>query len=227
MNQSVKHLLLPSILMLFLTACNNQFTNQTQENLMTESCQNLYKVETVDDLIKQFYDNIDSHCLFEMDTTELERIWGVRVFDFYKQTSRGDKDKLIKELHSYTMSENAIYVEKLSLDSEEIILRINPTSPYMARNNGGWKGSLGLGQFPKYLPEPNKISALPFEVSRPPLVLEDNPRTAPKSSVYNSYSFYWWINSNQDKDKPMLEIATGMDGLPASPTLYSNSDRFF
>ncbi len=64
-------------------------------------CKGLRKVTDVDDLLKQFYDNIDSDCLFQIGTDDLEKIWGIKVFDL---SGEFDQDKVDKRFGSVLKS---------------------------------------------------------------------------------------------------------------------------
>lgn len=213
----MKHII-TFILALSLSSCDK--FSDIQGVTMSSVCQNLHKVEDVDDLLKQFYDNIDSHCLFEMDTKELERIWGIRVFDFYDLQSQ-----FWKNVEEHSKTGEGIFVLKRNL-AKGVVLEIMYTEQYYKQNNSNWGGSLGLGQFPKYLPQPDKISALPFEVSVHP-ALPEHDKLYIKDSAYNSYSFYWWFNKTKDINKPFLEIETGIGTIPSSPKLYQTSSTVY
>lgn len=74
---------------LLLTSCANPTVSgslKTSANV----CAHLSPVKQVNDLMKQFYQNINSDCLFTAKTEDLQRAWGVPVFEFstsiFKQT---------------------------------------------------------------------------------------------------------------------------------------------
>ncbi len=63
---------------------HNEATSETQvdfSRIKTYGCKNLHKVKDIDDLLKQMYDNIDSHCLFEMNTDDLAKVWEVSILN--------------------------------------------------------------------------------------------------------------------------------------------------
>jgi len=45
----------------------------------TAPCKGLKPYNNLDELLYQFYINLDSDCLFEMSVEELEKIWGVKI----------------------------------------------------------------------------------------------------------------------------------------------------
>ena len=65
---------------LLLAGCSDGVTQE--QGMKNQACKNLAKIKGIDDLLFQMYSNLDSYCLFEMPTEELERIWGIPVLDF-------------------------------------------------------------------------------------------------------------------------------------------------
>ncbi|MDR2945795.1 MAG: hypothetical protein LBV79_03510 [Candidatus Adiutrix sp.] len=47
----------------------------------TAPCKGLKPYNNIDELLYQFYINLDSECIFEMPLEELEKIWGVKILD--------------------------------------------------------------------------------------------------------------------------------------------------
>ena len=75
---------------LLLAGCSDAVTQPAEDNanrkeagMGKRTCKNLGKVGDLDDLLFQMYSNLDSHCLFEMPVGELERIWGIPVYDYH------------------------------------------------------------------------------------------------------------------------------------------------
>ena len=74
------------------------------------TCKNLGKVGDLDDLLFQMYSNLDSHCLFEMPVGELERIWGIPVYDYTPPTDTASEEvnrRNIKKRDEYALKRQA------------------------------------------------------------------------------------------------------------------------
>lgn len=62
-------------------------------------CQGLHKVKDIDDLLLQMYYNIDTYCLFNIKTDDLQQLWGLPVINLVtKGLPSGERDKVI---HKY------------------------------------------------------------------------------------------------------------------------------
>lgn len=161
------------------------------------ACKNLHKVVDIDDLLKQMYDNLDSQCLFEMPTAELEKIWGIRIFDFveFQNTAVNNLtpeqleiynpkfNQVIEDVRQHFNNNNAIYLEKngggnfapSAKNNPEIIwFQIHTTPAHRkAYSQYTWfSGSVDLGQFPKYLPKPSEIilsEYIRLNIPKPPV----------------------------------------------------------
>lgn len=183
-----------------LNACSptQQATNHTEASTMTKTnqCVNLHRVTDIDDLLKQMHDNINSQCLFEMPTSELERIWGIRIFDFTEFDSQNVNqlseqspeqykvfnnkfNKLIDIVNQHHTQHTAIYLKKYTNGNFEPNEKNNPniirfeiytTSAYQKLHSKytWFAGSVDLGQFPKHLPPPDK-KIEPFSSPEHPL----------------------------------------------------------
>lgn len=204
---------------------NNLSNNQRSSTMNQETCRNLHKVSDVDDLLKQLYDNIDSYCLFDMPTEELESIWGVKVFDFSNVDNISESRALVEEYHVYNRNNDTFFITKQK-NENSVYLMISPTEVYVNKTNGIWLGNMGLGKFPADLPAPSKIHRMPHEVSLPNVSSDFKPRPSPKNSVYDTWSFYYWWQGELEMSKPFLVIETGMDNVPASPVLYQNGYNY-
>ena len=63
---------------LLLAGCSDGVTQE--QGMKNQACKNLAKIKGIDDLLFQMHSNLDSYCLFEMPTEELERIGGSRCW---------------------------------------------------------------------------------------------------------------------------------------------------
>ena len=180
-------------------------------------CKNLAKVNDIDDLLYQLYSNLDSHCLFDMDTAELEKIWGIRVFDL-NSAPYASKEyyAVISEMNEFDKTEEAFYVKKKKGD-----FRANPnfeivgTTSYYDKHNG-IGGEISQGRFPKYLPPPH-IWEMPggkFGFSPPPPLTKDTkPLIMPENCVYKPYHYYYWIHDKNRPDYPIMFMKTYLDPI--------------
>lgn len=191
----------------------------------TNSCQNLGKVKDIDDLLFQFYSNIDSQCLFEMPTEELEKVWGIRVLDYINASS--DKlNELNKEVKRIRKNEEGIFVRKVNFEQDISAFNIHLTDKYRDQNQG-WGGAVGKGQFPKLLPPPQVVSDFVEPNNLVDLLNEPDIRgewpIIPQNTVYQKYSKYYWINKSQSDKQPVLFFKTDFFPSPQGLTLYSEA----
>lgn len=207
----MKHPLLPLTLALFLTTCNNQPTTQTQGKIMITPCQNLYKVETVDDLLKQFYDNIDSHCLFEMDTAELEKIWGIRVFN-EASTNTNDMDRYAKEAFGFFITKSGI--------GDRSYFQV--TSTKNARNSGLYWGDAKLSQG-KLVTLPSYDVQVHIETVHTQLVTQDKAKARTDIDFPFAHSDYVWLNHKKSVKYPFLVLHLEDIDTPSSIFFYQNA----
>ncbi|MFW2178208.1 MULTISPECIES: hypothetical protein [unclassified Moraxella] len=231
-----------AILVVILGLCGCDRQNQSEQHkqvadylpFLKSQCSGLHKVTDVDDLVQQMYANIDSTCLFDMPASELEKVWGLKVFDwqlFKKRTTEIDKkkfDEFLQARNKHNKEGKGIYVEIDDKD-EKRRLRIVTTESYSRENNNGWGGSLGQGNFPQKLPQPKVISLASMGIASPTASTEH-----PEYNIihyfgkYAPRANYLWMNSGKDKQKPVFIITTGVDSKPVNPTLYRtiNSTAF-
>lgn len=195
-----------------ITSCEAKETNMG-------TCKNLHKVKDIDDLLFQFYSNIESQCLFEMPTQELEKIWGIRILD-YIGASSDKKDKLNIEYHLTWENKDGLFLTKEDFERGIPAFSINITKKYR-NDNAGWGGSIGQGQFPKLLPPPFIINK-PFDPFIKPHIEGRKPIT-PKNTVYEIHSQYYWLNKERIDQLPVLFAYTDIFPSISSFVLYSKA----
>jgi hypothetical protein len=151
-------------------------------------CKGLKPYNNLDELLYQFYINLDSDCLFMMSTTELEKIWGITILD----------DERFKPINYYPLSEtefyfkpyksekDAFYVESIQPNDYTHIFRLRATKEYLEKKQFFFYG----GKMPKLLPEyiPSEHSTLP------PCNLQDFDIT-----VYHKCSAPGWYSSTNHR----------------------------
>lgn len=239
---------LSGCLIMLVVACQANPTQTGTPSNTQAACKNLHKVIDIDDLLKQMYDNLDSQCLFEMPTAELEKIWGIRIFDFVEfhntavnnltpeqfEIYNSKFNPVIEDRGQHLNNNNAIYLEKngggnfapsAENNPEVIWFQIHTTPAHRkAYSQYTWfSGSVDLGQFPKYLPEPSE-QRLP-ERKKYPLPPSNErhgkgyiPRKAPENTVYENKASYIWVSHQQNLKRPMLVIKTE-SRLPQAETI--------
>lgn len=163
----------------------------------SQSCQNLYQVIDIDDILKQMYDNIDSDCLFKMPANELEKIWGIKVFDLNTLTEPR------VTIEKFAQSYQALYVTRHTSSSGITSLKV--LSSYPTYSLGG---SFVYGRFPYYLPPPKIYKHENYEVfGRVYPVPED----IYANMDYKPMRDYLWLNRKQDINGAVLVISSSYD----------------
>ena len=202
---------------LLLAGCSDGVTQE--QGMKNQTCKNLAKIKGIDDLLFQMYSNLDSYCLFEMPTEELERIWGIPVLDF----TDSKYDKRFDAIDSL----NTLYVRRYD-DYEQKQKReliISMTDTYVEKNTPFWGGSIAQGQLPALLPKPIVIT--PISDPNAPAPIFDfgfGLRFKEPENIYESSSYYIWLNkSERPEEFPALVIETSsyagslaVSGMPSS-----------
>ncbi|MDL2260476.1 hypothetical protein LJB99_06365 [Deltaproteobacteria bacterium OttesenSCG-928-K17] len=155
-------------------------------------CKGLKPYNNLDELLYQFYINLDSDCLFEMPISELEKIWDIKILS--KERARGEEYSKLRrgkefEMKSYFSEKDSFYVEI----AEEIIadygvkreFTLIATTEYYKKY-----GSLFPDEkFPKLLPLPSSSSIPPGSWQIP--VDKNAPRVKPKGDYRDGTNYYW------------------------------------
>ena len=194
------------------------------------TCKNLGKVGDLDDLLFQMYSNLDSHCLFEMPVGELERIWGIPVYDYTLPTDTASEEvnrRNIKKRDEYALKRQADQDKYKRLHWEVI-----KSNDYDPDNEGEIKnvvfeifsakdyGVFMQGKYPKFLPPPiikepesEYFMDPPYvnhevEGYTPPTEFEKNGFLPPSDTVYKQNTEYFWLNPGRDVKLPYLTLRT-------------------
>lgn len=211
-----------SLIIFFICILLLSITFSEAKEKQINSCQNLGKVNDIDELLFQFYSNVDNQCLFEISTEELEKIWGIKVLN-YISSSDVEKNILNTKFSDLIDNEDSIFVRKVNFEHGIHALEIYITNKYREENNG-WGGSIGRGQFPKLLPPPLVITdeqAVEMLYRRPPMDYFID--LTDKDTVYKSFSKYIWMNKSQSNKNPVLLFTTGVFPRPMNMSLYSEA----
>ena len=118
-------------------------------------CRGLKPFNNLDELLYQFYINLDSDCLFKMPVAELEKIWNIRIL-----SRRGMP--ISEYLHlkrssdfggkPYKTEKDALYV-RAALFEEENIFNIEITKEYKDRHHSFFSENAP----PQLLPKPEAV----------------------------------------------------------------------
>lgn len=210
---------------LLLAGCSDGVTQG--QGMKNQTCKNLAKIKGIDDLLFQMYSNLDSHCLFEMPVGELERIWGIPVYDYTLPTDTASEEvnrRNSEEIDGYTLKRQAdqdkykrLYWEVIkslskSTDTKNIVtFDIRSAKDY---------GVFIQGKYPKFLPPPiikepeSEYFMVPpyvdheLEGYTPPTEFERNGFLPPSDTVYKQNTEYFWLNPGRDVKLPYLTLRT-------------------
>ena len=198
--------------------------------MKNQTCKNLAKIKGIDDLLFQMYSNLDSHCLFEMPVGELERIWGIPVYDYTPPTDTASEEvnrRNSEEMDGYTLKRQADQDKYKRLHWEVI-----KSNDYDPDNEGEIKnvvfeifsakdyGVFMQGKYPKFLPPPiikepesEYFMDPPYvnhevEGYTPPTEFEKNGFLPPSDTVYKQNTEYFWLNPGRDVKLPYLTLRT-------------------
>lgn len=146
-------------------------------------CRGLRPINDIDDLIYQFYINLDSDCLFEMPVAELEHIWGVEIYTFSRDNIQDEDLFYNKPCKS---KKDIFYIRQYwNKDKSGNVFQIKITKKYYDKHGTLFPD----GNFPRMLPEPIKVgrSLSALTSLRPQGKRPKNP------GKYNldSYGYYW------------------------------------
>ena len=181
-----------------LCACSPEQTNQQSGNTdsspaATEKakarCMNtLHHVSNRDDLISQMFQTaLEDDCLYHFTSAELEKIWGIPVFDYVQV----DPLKLPIPPNKDIESPIGLYVEKDTVPAG--------TSFYMKMTLSELEKHFSIfpeGYFPSILPEP-KSFALPEAAIRSHHVTYIPPYQSPPQAKIKADRMYYWFKDNQ------------------------------
>ena len=152
-------------------------------------CMNtLHHVSNRDDLIKQMFETaLEDGCLYHFTSAELEKIWGIPVFDYVQV----DPMMLPIPPNKDIESPIGLYVEKDTVPAG--------TSFYMKMTLSELEKHFSIfpeGYFPSILPEP-KSFALPEAAIRSHHVTYIPPYQSPPQAKIKADRMYYWFKDNQ------------------------------
>jgi hypothetical protein len=172
-----------------VVAADNE-TGQTITEDKKIPCRGLKPFNDIDELLYQFYINLDSDCLFKMPLEELEAIWQINIVSNAKRDP--EYLKKIKERSDVKKEYNeAFYVAAYhDKDGDLTEFRISITESYL-----NLYGTLFInGHFSKLLPRPLKTFRQGV-----PKYCKPSPNNPVDSTSSRENFVYYWLNSDQTR----------------------------
>ncbi|MDL2260078.1 hypothetical protein LJB99_04320 [Deltaproteobacteria bacterium OttesenSCG-928-K17] len=125
----------------------------------TAPCQGLKPFNNLDELLYQFYINLESDCLFETPVEELEEAWGTKIFNgrnmLAPENVRLENSSEFRG-KPYLTEKDSFYIAIAPLKGNKRTFEIRITTEYAGRHNS----LLPPNVFPRLLPEPRKSNML-------------------------------------------------------------------
>ena len=184
-------------------------------------CKDLKPYKNIDELLYQFYVNIDSDCLFEMPVAELEKIWDTKILS---EERVGSNDRYSLRMSSdfknkpYRSEKDAFFIEiERSTYDNDKFFRVIITEEYYRK----YATLFPDGNFPTLIPFPDKskVNVLPIL----PLFGQDKPHLPRKTGGYRLQNFiYYWLSADQTR-KITLEGLYGVRGFTMEHKLVAGS----
>ena len=170
-------------------------------------CENLHTVTDINDLLLQMYENLDSHCLFQLPRDDLEKKWGIKVFGGSRYSNEPESKSRVDGPYfrgkPYRNPADAIFVSKLDATSARAAyFQIEPTNAFL--NSGGT--FFPSGRFPQGLPRPYSIRSCTSSAEHGPHVVCTDEQIAGGDLKKNT--FYYWVK-NGAKSSPVLFFRVG------------------
>jgi hypothetical protein len=180
-------------------------------------CKDLKPFNNLDELLYQFYINLDSDCLFKMPVAELETVWDIKILS---------EERVRKSYEEWEIKPWPDYEEQENLNSARFQLRKNSdfeNKPYKSEKDAFFveKNKTNItnfnyfyikiakeyyekhatlfpdGNYPKLLPEPRRkwihISIHPS----PDTDKFPRPKTKGMYDLFRYY--YYWLNTEQTR----------------------------
>ena len=183
----------------------------------------------INDALFQMYSNLDSQCLFDIPAATLEAIWGIPVLD---NVDIADEDRGAFNKHYWDLQENAktlfasrgrLYGSKMPDVKDLYIL---PTKAYIPHRKAGiFFDSVVEGRYPPGLPAAQVKKVEPYYIPprEPPIGGERIDPDPPAQSVYEPWSYSYWINKDNDPDMLIMVFKFTTNTLPSNYSIYNKA----
>ena len=205
-------LLVVALLICYVPAA--RAVEETISDTEASLCKGLKPFKNLDELLYQFYINLDSDCLFEMPVAELEKVWEIKILSeervrklYEKWETKPYSDEKanlsrarfqLSESYDfknkpYKSEKDAFFVEKGRTNITDLnYFLIQITKEY----NEIYATLFPDGNYPRLLPVPRKEWMERLSVHH--WSIGESPRHKNKG-MYDPYSYYYWLNSDQTR----------------------------
>ena len=166
----------------------------------TAPCKGLKPYNNLDELLYQFYINLDSECLFEMPLEDLEKIWDTKIFSYdrlregvYLPYDRLEEIRKIPGFYNkpYKTEKDAFYIEHSNWI--HVAFSIVITKEYYEK----YATLFPDGNLPKLLPEPIIKPTGQMTFNRVPKSIPLEPQITPQYPPWEY--FCYWLNSDKTR----------------------------
>ena len=187
------------LLFVALVICLMPLSAEAEENSprdveeLKKTCRGLGPFNNLDELLYQFYINLDSDCLFYMPVGELEKIWGIKILSEERAKYGAEYSKVRDSadfyFKPYESEKDSFYLEVWPnrYDPTKNVFSIQITREYYERTRTLFYDA----KFPRTLPEPIEEQ---LERGVPWAAREYRPRKLGR--LFPSWFLYTWPNSD-------------------------------
>ena len=163
-------------------------------------CRGLKPFNNLDELLYQFYINLDSDCLFKMPMEELEKIWDTKIFHITEDQAKVTHEDQLAKMEEpfyhmpYKSEHDAFYIkivrnEKTGLNA----FAIKITKEYFDK----YATLFPDGIFPRMLPEPIIKGPPLFIFGSGGIPLKKKQKVEKMPGKYDPFSHHYWVASEK------------------------------
>ena len=165
-----------------------ELTMESIEQAKASCLKKLHPVQNRDDLIAQMFETaLEDGCLYHFTSTELEKIWGIPVFDYVQPADGTD---FSKPLNKDIESSIGLYVEKTTAPAGANF-RIEMTMSELNQHFSIFP----KGYFTSVLPNPKSFALNEAALRHPPAYLP--PYQSPPQAKIKAGRTYYWVKENR------------------------------
>ena len=165
-----------------------ELTMESIEQAKASCLKKLHPVQNRDDLIAQMFETaLEDGCLYHFTSTELEKIWGIPVFDYVQPADGTD---FSKPLNKDIESSIGLYIEKEAIQAG--------ASFYMKMTLSELNKNFSIfpeGRFPSVLPQPKSFALNEAALRHPPAYIP--PYQLPPQAKIKAGRKYYWFKDNR------------------------------
>ena len=202
------NILLLAMVCLIWAAPANAFAEEgatANPEIATVPCKGLKPYNNLDELLYQFYINLESDCLFEMPVEELEKVWGIKILsDKRVQGEAHYKLRMSADFKNkpYKSEKDAFFVavqRPFRSKSDENVFYLIITKEYYEKHATLFPD----GNFPKMLPAPFAVARSTF----PSFGMAPDPPVRPYIGQINMGRYtYYWASSDLTREIALIGI---------------------